>query len=193
PGDFSSAAFPLVAAAITGGDVSVRNLDFKSPQGDKAIVDILERFGASVEKSNNQVRVSGGKLMGAEIDVRHNPDLFPILAVLGSLASGRTVLKGGENLREKESDRIETTTRFLREMGAQITPRSDGCEIVGVERLKGARVTTEGDHRILMAAAVAGLAASSDTRIEDDQSYSVSYPGFVRDMLQLGSRLEVRK
>lgn len=193
PGDFSSAAFPLVAAAITGGDVVVRNLDLKSPQGDRAIIDILPRFGATVTASGSQVRVSGGRLKGAEIDVRHNPDLFPILAVLGALASGRTVLKGGETLRQKESDRIETTTRFLEAMGARILPRIDGCEIVGVERLKGTTVRTEGDHRILMAAAVAGLAASSETRIEDDESHRVSYPGFIRDMIQLGCRLEVRK
>jgi 3-phosphoshikimate 1-carboxyvinyltransferase len=78
-------------------------------------------------------------------------------------------------------------------MGARILPRIDGCEIVGVERLKGTTVRTEGDHRILMAAAVAGLAASSETRIEDDESHRVSYPGFIRDMIQLGCRLEVRK
>ena len=193
PGDYSSAAFPLVAAAITGGEVTVKGLDPDSPQGDKAIIERLTSFGANVSAGKDSVKVSGGNLEGTEIDVRHTPDLFPVLAVLGAVASGKTVLKGGENLRAKESDRISTTTTFLRNMGARIVPTSDGCEVVGGERLHGTTVQTQGDHRILMAAAIAGLAASSETRIEDNDSYNVSYPGFIRDMHQLGCRLEVRK
>jgi len=193
PGDFSSASFPLVAAAITGGDVTVRNIDSESPQGDKAIIEHLKAFGAKVTVSSSSVRASGGRLSGMEIDVRQTPDLFPILAVLGSVAEGRTVLKGGENLRAKESDRIATTTTFLEQMGASIVATDDGCEIEGVDKLHGATVQTFGDHRILMAAAVAGLVSSTETRIDDDESYKVSYPGFLRDMHQLGCRLVVRK
>ena len=193
PGDYSSAAFPLVAAAITGGEVTVRGLDPDSPQGDKAIIERLTSFGANVSAGRDSVKVSGGKLEGTEIDVRHTPDLFPVLAVLGAVASGKTVLKGGENLRAKESDRIATTTTFLHNMGARMVPTSDGCEVIGGEKLHGTTVQTQGDHRILMAAAIAGLAASSETRIEDNDSYNVSYPGFIRDMHQLGCRLEVRK
>lgn len=193
PGDYSSASFPLVAAAITGGKVTVRNLDMESPQGDKAIVEHLRSFGAEVTASPDSVRVSAGRLKGTEIDVRHTPDLFPILAVLGSVAQGRTVLKGGENLRTKESDRIATTTSFLHDMGADIAATKDGCKIVGVDRLHGATVQTLGDHRILMAAAVAGLVSTSNTNIDDDDSFKISYPGFIRDMHQLGCRLVVRK
>ncbi len=193
PGDYSSAAFPLAAAAITGGDATIRSLGKESPQGDRAIVDHLRTFGAKVVVSSDSVRVSGGELSGTEIDVQHTPDLFPVLAVLGSVASGRTVLKGGENLRAKESDRIAATTAFLSAMGANILPREDGCVIEGVDRLHGATVRTLGDHRILMAAAVAALVSTTETRIEDDTSYAVSYPGFLRDMHQLGCRLEVRK
>jgi 3-phosphoshikimate 1-carboxyvinyltransferase len=193
PGDYSSASFPLAAAAITGGEVTVRNLDMDSPQGDRAMVDHLSAFGASVTVFRDSVKVVGGTLEGTEIDVRHTPDLFPILAVIGAVSKGRTVLKGGEHLRDKESNRIVTTTAFLRSMGAKVTPTSDGCEIDGVERLHGAAVDTAGDHRILMAAAVAGLVASSEVRIEDNDSFNVSYPGFLRDMHQLGCRMEVRK
>ncbi len=193
PGDYSSAAFPLSAAAVTGGDVTVGNLDPNSPQGDKAILTHLKSFGAKVSPTASSVRVVGGQLRGTEIDVRHTPDLFPILAVIGAVADGKTVLRGGESLREKESDRIATTTSFLEAMGARVRPLTDGCEIVGGEKLHGATVTTEGDHRILMAAAVAALVSASETRIEDEDSYKVSYPGFMRDMHQLGCRLEVRK
>lgn len=193
PGDYSSAAFPLAAAAVTGGEVTVKGLDPRSPQGDRAIVDLLSAFGAEVSKGEDRVKVSGNGLRGTEVDVRHTPDLFPILAVIGSVSKGTTKITGGENLRQKESDRIESTTSFLRSMGAEIAPTADGCVVKGVRRLRGATVQTRGDHRIMMAAAVAGLACSSESRLEDDSSFSVSYPGFLADMHQLGCRMEVRR
>jgi len=193
PGDYSSAAFPLAAAAATGGDVTVSNLDPRSPQGDKAFLEHLKAFGAKVSVHGRSVRVVGRHLVGSTVDVRDTPDLFPVLAVLGALADGRTVLRGGENLRAKESDRIATTAAFLNAMGGAVKATDDGCEILGGEKLRGTTVSSAGDHRILMAAAVAALASSGETRIEDDESYSVSYPGFVRDMHQLGCRLEVRR
>jgi len=194
PGDYSSASFPLVAAAITGGEVTVRNLDRNSPQGDKIIAEHLKTFGAKVSINSTSVKVSAGSaLKGTEVDVRHTPDLFPILAVIGAVAEGRTVIGGGENLREKASDRIATTTQFLHDMGANIKATKDGCEIEGVDRLHGAIVRTQGDHRIMMAAAIAGLASSSETRIDDNESFKVSYPGFLRDMHQLGCRIVVMK
>ena len=193
PGDYSSGAFPLVAAAVTGGKVTVKGLDPESPQGDKAIVQHLKTFGAWVSSKGDAVTVGGGTLRGTEINVMHTPDLFPILAVVGSLSEGTTVLTGGENLRAKESDRIATTTRFLADMGAEISPTKDGCEIHGVTKLHGAKVETEGDHRILMAAAVAGLVSSTETVIGDVDSYNVSYPGFLRDMHQLGCRMVVKR
>jgi 3-phosphoshikimate 1-carboxyvinyltransferase len=193
PGDYSSAAFVLAAGAMTSGDVTVKNLDAGSPQGDKAIIQHLKDFGAEVMVSSDSVRVAGGRLEGLEIDVRDTPDLFPVLAVLGAVAGGTTVLKGGTNLRQKESDRIATTTAFLRAMGANVRPTEDGCQISGGGKLHGTDVNTHGDHRILMAAALAGLVSTSGTTIEDDSSYKVSYPGFLRDMHQLGCRLEVRR
>lgn len=193
PGDYSSAAFLFAAAAVTDGTVTVRNLDPESVQGDREILDHLRAFGAKVSRTPDTVTVGGGKLAGTEIDVGDTPDLFPVLAVLGSLAEGRTVLSGGANLKAKESDRIATTTRFLQDMGARIRPRKDGCEIIGVSKLNGTRVDTKGDHRILMAATIAALASGTETVIEDDESFRVSYPGFVRDLHQLGCRVEVRK
>lgn len=193
PGDYSSAAFALAAGAITYGDVTVKNLDSGSPQGDRAIVDHLRDFGADVHVTPDSVRVSSSRLEAAEIDVRDTPDLFPVLAVLGAVAEGKTVITGGVNLRYKESDRIATTTTFLRAMGARIKPTDDGCQVHGGTKLHGADVDTSGDHRILMAAALAGLVSTSGTRIADDSSYKVSYPGFLRDMHQLGCRLEVRR
>ena len=193
PGDYSSAAFLLAAAAITDGSVTVRKLDPDTAQGDRRVLEHLRAFGAKVSSTPRAVTVSGGRLAGTEIDVGDTPDLFPVLAVVGAVAEGRTTLRGGGNLRAKESDRIATTTKFLQDMGARVRPREDGCEIIGVPKLAGARVETHGDHRILMAATVAALVSGTETVIEDDESFKVSYPGFVRDLHQLGCRVEVRK
>lgn len=193
PGDYSSAAFMLAAGAVTDGAVTVRRLDAESAQGDKAILEHLDRFGADVSRAAHTATVRGGRLVGAEIDVGDTPDLFPVLAVVGAVAEGKTVLRGGVNLRAKESDRIATTTKFLQDMGARIRPMEDGCEIIGVPKLAGARVDTQGDHRILMAATVAALVSGTETVIEDEESFKVSYPGFIRDLHQLGCRVEVRK
>ena len=103
PGDFSSAAFPLVAAAITDGDVTVSGLDFQMPQGDSRIVEHLRSFGAEVQVSEHQVRVQGGALVGQTIDVGDTPDLFPVLAVLATQAEGETRFVNGTHLRFKES------------------------------------------------------------------------------------------
>jgi 3-phosphoshikimate 1-carboxyvinyltransferase len=193
PGDYSSAAFMLAAGAVTEGTVTVRQLDAETAQGDKVILEHLSRFGAEVSRTAHTATVSGGRLVGTEIDVGDTPDLFPVLAVVGAVAEGKTVLSGGVNLKAKESDRIATTTKFLQDMGARIRPKEDGCEIIGVPKLTGATVNTQGDHRILMAATVAGLVSGTGTVIKDDESFKVSYPGFIRDLHQLGCRVEVRK
>jgi len=195
PGDFSSAAFPLAAAAITGGDVTVKNLARNSPQGDRAIVDLLSNFGAEVTVKEDSIRVASdpSKLHGCELDVFDTPDLFPIATVVASVAQGKTVITGGRNLRQKESDRISTTIGFLSSMGADVKATDDGCIVNGVNHLHGAEIHTEGDHRIFMAAAVAGLVASSDTVIDERESFAVSYPGFLRDLHQLGCRVRVRR
>ncbi len=190
PGDFSSAAFPLVAGAISG-KVTVMGLTLQTMQGDRAILDILERFGARVKRKEKEVEVSPGDLEASDIDLSRSPDLFPIVAVLAANATGRSVLYGAKHLRHKESDRIRTTLDMLRSMGAKVEEREDGCVVDGPNRLRGANIDPHGDHRILMAAAVAALVAEGQTIIGDGDCYAVSYPGFVEDMVTLGARMEV--
>jgi 3-phosphoshikimate 1-carboxyvinyltransferase len=109
--------------------------------------------------------------------------------VLATQAAGTTELRNAKHLRFKESDRIATTVSFLKLMGADIEERDDGCVVRGPARLKGRSVDPSGDHRILMAAAVAGLVAEGTTTIAGD-SYRISYPGFVQDMRALGCSVE---
>lgn len=190
PGDYSSAAFPLVAGALTG-KVFVNGLEPQSKQGDRAILDILATFGARVEQKEGGVGTCMSGLKAADIDMGDTPDLFPIVAVLATQADGESRLYNAQHLRHKESDRIRTTVSFLRKMGADVEECDDGCVIRGPARLKGADIVSHGDHRILMAAAVAGLIAEGETLISDARCYAVSYPSFLQDMRALGADMEV--
>lgn len=193
PGDWSSAAFPLAAAAITGGDVTVENLDPASEQGDKRILDALRAFGARVEERGDAVRVVGGPLRAVDLDLSDTPDMFPILCALAAHAEGATTLAGAKHLRFKESDRIRAMVRGLEAMGVRCDEREDGAVIHGAPgRVRGAAIETEEDHRILMAFAVCGLSAHGETTFHDDVSYAVSYPRFPQAFRALGAPLEVR-
>lgn len=188
PADFSSSAFPLVAGGLAG-DVTVSNLDMDDPQGDKRIIDILKKAGCDVTVEGDKVRcASNGRLKAMNIDMSDIPDLFPIVCVLMSTAEGTSRLYGAPHLRFKESDRIALTERMLRELGADITGTEDGCVINGVERLHGGRIEHNGDHRMMMAAAVASLVADGPVSMEDDKCWNVSFPGFPEMMRGLGVR-----
>jgi 3-phosphoshikimate 1-carboxyvinyltransferase len=190
PGDFSSAAFPLMAGALAG-KVAVSQLDPRDRQGDKVILDVLKDFGAPVRWEGDTVEVSRSALQGTEVDLSQAPDLFPIVAVLATQAQGVTVIRNAEHVRLKESDRIAATTDFLGRMGAEVEERRDGCVVHGPCALRGAHIDSLGDHRILMAAAIATLVAEGESVISEGDCFKISYPGFVADMTALGADLEL--
>ena len=193
PGDFSSAAFPLGAAALTGSTVKVNNLDVNGAQGDRRIVTLLKEFGAEVKVFKNAVEVSGeGELSGIEADCGDNPDLVPVLAVLGSVADGRTRLMNIPHLRFKETDRLRALATELRRLGADVEELPDELKIYGVKHLKGAKLSSYGDHRMAMAFTLAGLVARGETTVDGAESIPVSYPTFVDDMRKLGAKIELR-
>ena len=190
PADFSSSAFPLVAGGIAGR-VTARGMDMSDPQGDRKIIDVLKEAGCDVEVSGDEVTCSNtGRLKGAEIDMGDIPDLFPVVAVLLSTAKGRSRLYGAPHLRFKESDRIALTENMLRTLGADIRGTEDGCVIEGVERLHGGRIEHNGDHRMMMAAAVASLVSDGPVSMENDACWNVSYPGFPEQMRSIGMDIE---
>jgi 3-phosphoshikimate 1-carboxyvinyltransferase len=190
PGDWSSAAFPLAAAALTGGTVTVRGLDPRDAQGDRAIVDLLRGFGATVRTDGRGVACAGGDLRSpGTVDVAATPDLFPVLAVVAAGSRGTTTFVGGAALRHKETDRIAAVAQGLARMGIAVRERPDGLVVEG-GRLAGASVASHGDHRIHMAFAVAGLAARGTTTVDAPESAAVSYPGFHDDLAALGARME---
>lgn len=190
PGDFSSASYPLAAAAVTGGEVTVKGI-LPSRQGDSAIIDILRRMGAEISwnKETGDLRIKGGELSGVEVDASLTPDLVPTIAVLGAVARGNTVVYNAEHVRHKETDRLHAMAVELSKMGADIKERPDGLEIAG-GKLHGANVLGYHDHRIVMALAVAGFVAGG-TRIDSAESVDVSYPGFFQAMMDMGASVHL--
>ena len=192
PGDYSSAAFLLAAAALTNSTIRVTNLKDRTVQGDRAIVDILASMGANVKTSEDSVEVHGGDLKGVQIDARDTPDLVPVCAVLACYAKGRTEIRGAERLRTKESDRIAALSSGLRKMGARVRELEDGLVVDDPCPLQGTEVDPWNDHRIAMAYAVAALGAKGKTRIRNPECINKSYPDFIRDLRSLGVMLDVR-
>lgn len=189
-GDWSQAAFFLVAGAI-GGDITVNGLDMNSTQGDKEIVNVIGNFGGNITVDDNEIRCFGGELKGTEIDASDIPDLVPIIAVLAAFAKGKTVIKGAERLRYKESDRIESVVQNLKLLGAQVQETTDGMIINGGKKLNSAKLKGFNDHRIVMAFSVAGLYIDGTVEIDDAESINKSYPSFFEDYNRLGGKADV--
>lgn len=187
--DWSQAAFFLTAAAI-GGDVTLKGLDINSIQGDREIVNILRRFGADVEADNHCIKCRKSGLYGIEIDASDIPDMVPSLAVAAAFANGKTIIKGAERLRYKESDRIESVVQNLKKMGVCVTETQDGMVIIGGS-VNGAELDGYNDHRIVMAFSIAGLFADGVVVISDSQSINKSYPDFFDDYNSLGGKADV--
>lgn len=187
--DWSQAAFFLVAGAING-DITLRGLDLNSTQGDKKIVDALKHFGADIDVNEGYIRCKKSNLKGIEIDVSDIPDTVPSLAVAAAFASGTTTIYGGERLRLKESDRIESVVTNLKRLGVNVEEKSDGMVITG-GRVRGAELLGFNDHRILMAFSIAALMAEGETVITDAQSINKTYPTFFDDYNSLGGKANV--
>lgn len=191
PGDFSSATFFLCAAAVTGSELVLRGLDMADVQGDRAVAGMLAEMGAEVESLPGALRIRGGALRGAEFDLNATPDALPALAVAACFASGETRLRNVAQARIKETDRIATMARELTKMGADVEEREDGLVIRG-RPLRGARVSGHGDHRVVMALAVAGLAAEGKTVVDSAEAMRVTFPNFADLMRRCGASLELK-
>jgi 3-phosphoshikimate 1-carboxyvinyltransferase len=193
PGDWESACFPLVAAAITNSDITVYGVDINDYQGDKAIINILRDMGANIEvkdEGRNGIIVKGGKdLQGIEIDCSDLPDIIPIAAVLGCRAKGKTVLTNLGASRLKETDRVRSITEELIKMGAKIEESENSLTLYESD-LRGTLIDGRHDHRIVMATTVAGFIAKDSALINNAEYVKISFPNFFEIMSQLGSNIE---
>ncbi len=193
PGDISSAAFWLAAAAAQPGSrLLVKSVGINDTRS--GILSVLLRMGAHVHEivedteqvePSGVIEVDGARLRGTVIEGREVPnviDEIPIIAVLGALASGQTVIRDAAELRVKETDRLNALAINLKAMGVEVEEYSDGLIITGGRPLQGARLSSFGDHRIAMAFAIAGLFAEGETVIEDCECIDTSYPGFAETL-----------
>jgi 3-phosphoshikimate 1-carboxyvinyltransferase len=190
PGDFSSAAPLLVAAALVpGSDLTLHDLGVNPRR--TGLLNVLGRMGARISVFDRRrvggepvasVQIQPGELVATEIEAEEVPalvDELPLVALLASHARGETRVSGAAELRVKETDRIEAVTDGLRPLGARIHSQADGWTVTGVPtRLRGGRVDARGDHRIAMLGAVAGLSSREGVAIEGADTAAISFPGF---------------
>lgn len=190
PGDFSSATFFMVLAAVSGSEFKLNNLDMSDPQGDKQVLEFLRKMGASYTVENDGIIIKGGKLEGIEIDMNSTPDALPAMAVAGCFAEGETRLVNVPQARLKETDRIHVMYSELTKMGADISELPDGL-IIRKSSLKGCKVCGHDDHRIVMALAIAGLNTDGETVINSAEAMNVTFPEFPELICACGGKLQL--
>jgi 3-phosphoshikimate 1-carboxyvinyltransferase len=191
-GDWSGAAFLLVAGAVAG-TVQVRGLDLQSAQADRAIMLALQESGARISYYDEYIEISKSGLKGFSFDATECPDLFPPLVALAAYCEGETMLVGTNRLTHKESNRALTLQETFGRIGVEIELKDNVMLIQGGKGIKGGTVHSHHDHRIAMAAAVAALGADSSVEIEDAEAINKSYPEFYNDLMKLGARVDVLK
>jgi len=183
-GDWSGAAFILVAAAIAG-EVHLTGTNNQSTQGDKQIVDVIKTCGAKVEQSENEIFVKKDQLLAFEFDATDVPDLFPPLVALALNCKGKSFIKGVSRLKHKESDRALTLQTEFAKLGAKILIDGDVMLVEGTQ-LIGAKVLSNHDHRIAMALAIAALNSETEVEIADSEAVGKSWPDFFDRLASIG-------
>lgn len=191
-GDWSQAAFWTVAGSL-GENVTASGVDFNSLQGDKAVVEIMQRMGAAITQDADSVRVQHGATKATVIDAANCPDIIPVLTVLAAVSGGTTHIINAGRLRIKECDRLAAMTSELNKMGAKITEEAEGLVIEGLPQgLKGGvEVDAWNDHRIAMSLAVAAQVCAEPIVLTGAGSVSKSYPDFWKDYESVGGKIEV--
>lgn len=213
-GDLSSAAFPIAAAVITNSSVTVQNCNINDPQGDWKLFHVLQNMGAPLTiSSKNQIVVDSKKgcfnletavrdcvnlpspnavsrFKGMTLDINDYIDAIAILAVLGCFAEGTTRIVNAAVARSKESDRVHCLATELKKMGAHIEEMDDGL-VIHQSELKGATLSSQGDHRLAMALTVAAMAAKGPSRIMGVDCINKTYPTFAHDMKNIGATIRI--
>ncbi|WP_297635471.1 3-phosphoshikimate 1-carboxyvinyltransferase [uncultured Clostridium sp.] len=189
-GDYSQGAFFLCADAI-GNTVISLDLKENSLQGDKEVIDILERMGVTFKRIKSAIGGKAKVLNGTTIDAKGCPDVIPVLSVVAALSKGVTKIINGERLRIKECDRLKAIYLELTKIGAQIEEKEDGLVIYGVEEFKGGvQVWSHKDHRIAMMLAIASTRCKNPIVLKDYECISKSYPHFFEDFKNLGGKVD---
>ncbi|HEX3025300.1 MAG TPA: 3-phosphoshikimate 1-carboxyvinyltransferase [Chitinophagaceae bacterium] len=191
-GDWSGAAFLLVAGAIAG-NIVVKGLDINSTQADKKIIEALQDCGSNISIRDNEIEISFSPsgVRGFHFNATDCPDLFPPLVALASYCNGTTVIEGVSRLAHKESNRGLTLQQEFAKFGVEIILEGDLMKVSGGNGLKGTTVHSRHDHRIAMACAVAALKADGETIIEEADAINKSYPNFYEHIKLLGASVSL--
>jgi 3-phosphoshikimate 1-carboxyvinyltransferase len=189
PGDFSSAAFPLLASLVTQSPLTLKSLDMQDIQGDKMVFEWVEKMGVKLKCRKHLSIYPSPNLQGMHCNVNSMIDSIPFWAVFACFLKTPTLLMGAEIAKFKESNRLYAMSHELRKMGASIQETQDGLEI-HPSKLKGASVYSHQDHRVAMALSIAGLGADGETIVQDVDCIDKSYPGFLKSMQAIGAQIE---
>ena len=193
-GDYSQVAFWIVAGIISANrdnEVKCLHVNKNSLQGDREIIEIVTRMGATLEIFDDYVIVKPSKTKGTIIDISQCPDIGPILTVLAALSEGETRIINGERLRIKESDRITSIKTELNKLGANVAEEGDSLIIQGVDGFTGGvTVSAWNDHRIAMSLAIASTRCEKEIILEEAESVRKSYPHFWDDFVKMGGEIE---
>lgn len=188
-GDFSQAAFYLVADVL-GNDITITNLNMNTHQGDKAIVEILERMGAKLIQTEEGYKMTADKLVATDVDASNCPDIIPVLSLAMALAEGTSHITNAGRLRIKECDRLHAICEELKAMNVDVTEYEDAITIVGRKDLTGVRLSSYNDHRMAMMGAIAATVTKEPVSIDNRECVSKSYPEFFNDYVKLGGEVE---
>ena len=191
PIDFSSLALLLSFTVLNGEDVVIKGSMGNLPQGDEAFINFLEQLGVSVIIENNEIKIkSPEKLKGGRFDLRNSPDLLPPLAILSLISVNPIEIVNVKHARLKETDRIAILARELPKIGINVEEKEDGLILKSSNKLTGAKLDSENDHRLFMAFCIVGTYIGNCI-VTDSKSVEVSYPNFIEEMNRLGAKIEI--
>ena len=189
PSDFSSAAMVMAAGILTGNEVIVEGLDFRLPQGDSKIIDIIRKMGGRIviDTNKGEAKIFGCEaLNGGHFELADTPDLLPVISILALKASSSVYIEGIEHARLKETDRVANISQELVKLGVSIKEDSDKLTINAPKTLRNANLDAHNDHRLFMAFTIASM-LTNKSKVNGAESVDVSYPQFVSEMRRLGA------
>ncbi len=191
PIDFSSLALLLSANVLNGEDITIKGSIGNLPQGDEVFIDFLEQLGVQIKMDDEQIKIkTPEKLNGGKFDLSNSPDLLPPLAILALKSSNPIEIFNVKHARLKETDRIAIISRELVKLGIEIQEKEDGLILKPSEKITGADLNSEEDHRLFMAFCIAGMYVGNCT-VTDPESVKVSYPNFIEEMNRMGAKMHI--
>lgn len=191
PSDFSSLALLLSSSVLIGNDLEIIAKMSDLPQGDECFFDILKKLGVEVNITSDTITVkSPEKIDGGRFDLANTPDLLPPLCILALKTKNSIEIFNVKHARYKETDRIAILARELKKLGIKVEEKEDGMILHAPDKLKGANLNSENDHRLFMAFCIAGMYVG-DCIVSDSESVNVSYPNFIVDMNSMGGRIKL--